>query len=95
MKKYFFIMAFVLVLVLSGCASSTSTEADSGKTASIDTVNWWDNPPLDTETTHYEVGYAKGSTMQISRDWAKANANTSLAQYVSNAPLSSVTFPLE
>ena len=85
MKKYFLILAFVLVLLLAGCASSVSSGLNSDTKASVDTFNWWDNPPLDTETTHYEVGYAKGSTMQISRDWAKANANTSLAQYVSNA----------
>jgi len=49
------------------------------------TDDWWDNPPADTAEAHYEVGYAKGTTLQISRDWAKANANAALAQYVNNA----------
>lgn len=67
-------VCIVLALVLVGCAST--------KVASSE--DWWKNPPADTEDYHYEVGTAKGSTAQTSRDWAKANANTALAQYVNN-----------
>ena len=70
-------VCIVLALVLVGCAST--------KTAGSATAeDWWNNPPTDTEDYHYEVGTAKGSTVQTSRDWAKANANTALAQYVNN-----------
>lgn len=47
--------------------------------------DWWINPPADTGDIHYEIGFAKGSNLQTSRDWAKANANSALAQYISNS----------
>lgn len=79
MKKT--IVALLLVLAVFMFASCASTNT-GGETKLSD--NWWDNPPVDTQDVHYEVGYAKGSSLQISRDWAKANVNTALAQYVSN-----------
>lgn len=80
MKKAFLLLLAILsVLMMMSCAS-TSTAAVV--TAAVD---WWDNPPADTAECHYEVGSAKGTTLQISREWAKANANTGLAQYVSNS----------
>ena len=79
MKKFFLIVLTVLaVLLLASCATASS----GGEITFSD--NWWDNPPADTSEFHYEVGYANGTTLQISRDWAKANVNTALAQYVSN-----------
>ncbi len=83
MKKVLFILFAVLaVFMLASCASTAPTTTASVETRLSD--DWWDNPPADTADVHYEVGYAKGSSLQISRDWAKANANTALAQYVSN-----------
>ena len=78
MKKISLILAIIAVLMLASCVSTTTNETKFSD-------NWWDNPPADTKEVHYEVGYAKGSTLQISRDWAKANANTALAQYVNNS----------
>lgn len=78
MKRTFLLLIVVFVVfMLASCATASSEPKVSD--------NWWDNPPADTSDIHYEVGYAKGSTLQISRDWAKANANTALAQYVSNS----------
>lgn len=78
MRKGFVFLAVILAaFMLASCASTSSGSSFSD--------NWWDNPPADTSDVHYEVGYAKGTTLQTSREWAKANANTSLAQYVNNA----------
>ena len=79
MKKVLIVLFTVLVMFMFASCASTNA---GGETMLPD--NWWDNPPADTADVHYEIGYAKGSTLQISRDWAKANANTALAQYVSN-----------
>ncbi len=83
MKKITLVLIVSLVLIFSfSCKSS-----NKNSTPDINEVfvsEWWNNPPADTSDYHYEVGTAKGSTNQISRDWAKANANTNLAQYVSN-----------
>ena len=79
MKKVLVIMLSVFaVFMLASCVTS------SGSSEKV-SDDWWNNPPADTAEFHYEVGQAKGSTLQISRDWAKANANTALAQYVSNS----------
>jgi len=79
MKKFFLVAMTVLaVFMLASCASS------KGVAGSADD-EWWNNPPADTADYHFEVGYAEGSTVMTSRDWAKANANTALAQYVSNS----------
>lgn len=86
MKKILVIMLASLVLFsFVGCA----TKAQDNSAASAD--DWWMNPPADTADYHYEVGFAKGSNLQVSRDWAKANANQSLAQYISNSVQSIVT----
>ena len=80
MKKFFLITLTVLaVFMLASCATATSSTSEPKFSD-----NWWDNPPADTSEFHYDVGYAKGSTLQTSRDWAKANVNTAFAQYVSN-----------
>lgn len=77
MKKIAMLSVLVVILFgFVGCASTSS---------SISANDWWNNPPADTADYHYEVGMAKGSTAQTSRDWAKANANQALAQYVSNS----------
>ena len=77
MKKITLALVVVFtLLVFVGCASTGNAQASAGE--------WWNNPPADTAEYHYEVGTAKGSTVQTSRDWAKANANTALAQYISN-----------
>ena len=79
MKKVFVVMLSVFaVFMLASCVMTNGT----GEKLADD---WWNNPPADTAEFHYEVGSAKGTTLQISRDWAKANANTALAQYVSNS----------
>ena len=80
MKKLVLFMALIAMLfAFVGCATkTTSSVVVTGDN------EWWNNPPADTAEVHYEVGYAKGSSLQITRDWAKANANTALAQYVSN-----------
>ena len=81
MKKTILILAAALLTLLAfSCASTKGNESVNDTFIS----QWWDTPPADTADYHYEVGTAKGSTNQISRDWAKANANTNLAQYVSN-----------
>ena len=78
MKRIIIVLFTALVVfMLASCASTASEPKFSD--------NWWDNPPADTADIHYEIGYAKGSTLQTSREWAKANANTALAQYVNNA----------
>ena len=51
--------------MFASCASNSG-----GETKFSD--NWRDNPPADTSEFHYEVGYAKGSTLQTTREWAKA-----------------------
>lgn len=71
---------FLAVFMLASCASTAPSSVTDAKPSD----DWWDNPPANTADAHYEVGYAKGSTLQTSREWAKANANTALAQYVSN-----------
>ena len=77
MRRIIVLLLTVLaVLALASCASTGKSPDVSGK--------WWDNPPADTADIHYEIGMAKGSTIQTSREWAKANANQALAQYVSN-----------
>lgn len=86
MKKLLVIMIASLVLFsFVGCA----TKASETPAASAD--EWWMNPPADTADYHYEVGFAQGSNLQTSRDWAKANANQNLAQYISNSVESIVT----
>lgn len=78
MKKILIAMLGVLlVFAFVGCATAAKEEKS-------DSDEWWNTPPADTAEFHYEIGYAKYSTKQTSRDAAKANANTSLAQYVSN-----------
>lgn len=79
MRKTIIVLFLVLAIFMFASCASTN---DVGEAKFSD--DWWDNPPADTADIHYEVGYAKGSSLQISRDWAKANANTALAQYVSN-----------
>ena len=80
MKRLVLFLALIAMLfAFVGCATTTSSASVTGS------ADWWDNPPADTAEVHYEVGYAKGTTLQISRDWAKANANTALAQYVNNS----------
>ncbi len=74
------VIGFVAVLFLLGLVSCAST-----KNNLILEGEWWNNPPADTKEYHYEVGYAKGSTLEISREWAKANANSAVAQYVNNS----------
>ena len=78
MKKLVIILLSVLmVFAFVSCASTKGSVA-------VDADEWWNNPPADTAEFHYEVGYAKGTNMQTTRDWAKANANAAVAQYVSN-----------
>ncbi|HZJ87973.1 MAG TPA: hypothetical protein VFC80_02340 [Sphaerochaeta sp.] len=76
MKALVLVVSIVALLVSCG-----TTKAVGGSQAD----DWWNNPPADTAEYHYEVGMAKGTTQQVSRDWAKANANSALAQYVNNA----------
>ena len=71
----------VLMTLFVSCATGTGNQEQVAEAV----PEWWNVPPVDTEEYHFEVGYAKGSNRQTSRDWAKANANQSLAQYVSNA----------
>ena len=78
MKKILIVLISVFVVfMMASCATAAAPQSNNDA--------WWDNPPADTSDVHYEVGYAKGSTLQTSREWAKANANTALAQYVSNS----------
>lgn len=77
-KAFLLLMAILSVFMIVSCATTSTT-------ATAATEDWWDNPPADTAECHYDVGYAKGTTLQISREWAKAQANTALAQYVSNS----------
>ena len=70
-----FVIAAIL-LCFVGCATKPTEKIPE---------DWWNNPPADTEEYHYEVGYAKGSNLMTSREWAKANVNAALAQYVSNS----------
>lgn len=83
MKKLTVLLTLVVVLfAFVGCATKSAAVV----APKVDTDNeWWNNPPADTSEYHYEVGYAKGSTLQISRNWAKADANASIAQYINNA----------
>lgn len=67
------VMALMLVFALTSC-NSTKIRGE-----------WWNSPPADTEQYHYEIGVAKGQTEQISREWAKANANQNLAAYINNS----------
>ncbi len=76
--KSFWVLTF---FALISCVSTKATLAD----------NWWNNPPVDTEEYHYEIGYAKGTNLQSTRDWAKSNANTAVAQYVSNSVMAIVS----
>ncbi len=78
-KTTVLILVVSIIALLVGC----STSAAVAQVKSAD--DWWNNPPADTADYHYEVGTAKGTTQQVSRDWAKANANSALAQYVNNA----------
>ncbi len=78
-KAQVLILVVGLVALLVGCNTTTTVGVAVGGN------DWWNNPPADTAEYHYEVGVAKASTQQISRDWAKANANSALAQYINNA----------
>lgn len=78
-KTVLFFALIVMLFAFVGCATKATPVAVADNDA------WWNNTPADTSEYHYEVGYAKGSNLQTSRDWAKANANQNLAQYVSNA----------
>lgn len=93
MKKNLVIfIALMALLALVGCASSKKAVVVVEEApVVVEAADWWNNPPRDTAEIHYEVGYAKGSTKQTSRDWAKANANQAIAQYVNNAIDSIVT----
>ena len=73
-------VVLLALLVMFAFVSCASTQGSSAAVAD----DWWNNPPADTAEFHYEVGYAKGTNLQTSRDWAKANANAAIAQYVSN-----------
>ena len=73
MKKFFLIGLTVLAVLLLASCVTAAPASNGGEVVFSD--NWWDNPPADTSEFHYEVGYAKGSTLQTSRDWAKANRN--------------------
>ena len=84
MKKILIaLLVLATVVVLVSCKSTASAPVQVADSSSIG--DWWNNPPEETSEFHYEVGVAKGSTAQISRDWAKANVNTALAQYINNA----------
>lgn len=84
MKKVCVTMLALLVLfAFVGCATK-SNDAPAAD-------DWWNNPPADTADYHFEVGFAQGSNLQTSRDWAKANANQNLAQYINNSVQSIVT----
>ncbi|MCQ2412002.1 MAG: hypothetical protein MJ057_03505 [Sphaerochaetaceae bacterium] len=72
-KSIIVLVSVMLVFTLVGC-KSTKVRGE-----------WWNNPPMDTAEMHYEVGVAKGQTVQISREWAKANANQNLAAYINNS----------
>lgn len=79
MKRFCIVlMVLVISFALVSCASTKGSKA-------VVSDEWWNNPPVDTKDVHYEIGYAKGTNLQTSRDWAKANANTAVAQYVSNS----------
>lgn len=79
MKKILIALLSVAMLVcFVSCATKPAEEVKM-------TDDWWNNPPADTRDIHYEVGFAKGSNLQTSRDWAKANANSALAQYINNS----------
>ena len=77
MKKSLFVLVVIAVFAFVSCATATpaANSADA----------WWNNPPADTAEVHYEVGVAQGSILQTTREWAKANANSALAQYVQNS----------
>lgn len=83
MKKLTVLLMLVVVLfAFVGCATKAAAVASTPAPANDE---WWNDTPADTSEYHYEIGYAKGSNLQVSRDWAKANANQNLAQYVSNS----------
>lgn len=77
-KALSLLMVLAIAFVMIGCASTQAPTV-----ASAD--DWWNNPPADTADVHYEVGSGKGSSLQISRNKAKADANTALAQYINNS----------
>ena len=91
MKKVFlFLMTIFAIFAFVSCATAkveaiAPVEEPSTLATSSSSNDWWDNPPDDTANVHYEIGIGEGSTLQISRDCAKANANAALAQYVVNA----------
>ena len=80
MNKIVGIFLVVLtVLLLASCATS---DVSSNETQLPD--EWWNGYVPDTEELHYEIGYAKGADYMISRDWAKANARSAIAVWVSS-----------
>lgn len=84
MKKLIVLSVLVAMLfAFVGCATK-AVATNAPASANVYEDEWWNNVPADTSEYHYEVGYAKGSNLQTSRDWAKANANQNLAQYISN-----------
>lgn len=88
MKAKTIILTSLLVFMMVFVSCATKPAEEPVNTA---TEEWWNTPPADTDEIHYEVGFAKGTNLQTSRDWAKANANQALAQYVSTAVDSIVT----
>lgn len=76
-----------LMTLFVGCATKPAENTEQTSASE----EWWNTPPADTDEIHYEVGFAKGTNLQTSRDWAKANANQALAQYISNTVDSIVT----
>ncbi len=94
MKKIIVVLSFVLIAMLVSCASSSKDEAATASVAAPSAQvavsassadEWWNSEPQNTADFAYAVGLAKGSTTQISRDWARANANQKLAEFVSNS----------
>lgn len=89
MKTKTTVIALLLAVLMVFVSCATKPAEQPGiETASSE---WWNTPPADTAEIHYEVGFAKGTNLQTSRDWAKANANQALAQYISNTVDSIVT----
>ena len=86
-KKPFLFFAMVgVVLLLSGCASTSKTNPDGSP-------SWTTTTPKSTKTLHYEVASAKQSTPQLSALRAESSVKDSIGRWASTTvDTSLVTF---
>lgn len=92
MKKFSVIFVSALVLVvLASCASTQPAEVTQTEVTAknqglqdLDAPDWFFNTP-DEQDVHYEVAYAKMSSLQNSIKRATADARTQIAQYIATA----------